>query len=161
MTPFYTTNPFGPSAGRDSRCMSGCMFVSLSCRSEITMKGGVWRSDLFLNNLDCLRGCANLCLEEIRPVEVPLRQMWSKKLRSFSPYFTWLAVWATVIPRRDDEGTPVLHICFSSMSNNKLVFNKQQSSLPTCRAGTFNARSLQSTIKKQLNSLFVILKITT
>ena len=36
------------------------------------------------------------------------------------------------------------------MSNNNLVFNKQQSSLLTCRAGTFNARFLQSTIKKQL-----------
>ena len=62
----------------------------------------------------------------------------------------WRSELHIIIPRRPDEGTPVLHNRFSSMSNNNLVFNKQQSSLLTCRAGTFNARSLQSTIKKQL-----------
>ena len=96
VTLFYTINPFGPSAGRVSRCMSGCMFVILSCRSEITMKGGVWGSNFFLNNLmDWLRGCANLCLEEIRPVEVPLRQMWSK---NFALFLLMLLSWRSELP---------------------------------------------------------------
>ena len=62
------------------------MFVSLSCRSEITMKGGVLRSDFFQNDWNWLRGCANWYLEEIRPEEVLLLQKWRKKLCSFSPY---------------------------------------------------------------------------
>ena len=36
------------SAGRVSRCLS----VSLSCRPSYTMKGGIQRSDFFLNDLD-------------------------------------------------------------------------------------------------------------
>ena len=31
-----------------------------------------------------MRGCTNLCLDEIRPVEVPLLQMWRKKTLHFS-----------------------------------------------------------------------------
>ena len=50
------------------------------------MKGGVWRSDFFLNYWDWLRGCANWCLEEICPVEVLLLQQWRKKLCSSSPH---------------------------------------------------------------------------
>ena len=50
------------------------------------MKGGVWGSDFFLNDLNWLRGCVNLCLEEIRPVEVLLLHNWRKKLCSFSPH---------------------------------------------------------------------------
>ena len=52
------------------------------------MKAGVLRSDFLLNHLDWLRGCANLCLEEIRPVEVLLLQMWRKKLLFYSLCWT-------------------------------------------------------------------------
>ena len=62
------------------------MFVSLSCHSEITHEGGGLKVWFFLNDWDWLRGCANLCLEEIRPEEVLLLQKWRKKLWSFSPY---------------------------------------------------------------------------
>ena len=48
--------------------------------SVVHYEGGVWRSDFFLNHLDWLRGCANLCLVEIRPAEVLLLQNWRKKL---------------------------------------------------------------------------------
>ena len=50
------------------------------------MKAGVWRSDFFLKHLDWLRGCANLCLEEIRQVEVLLLQKWRKKFAFLSPH---------------------------------------------------------------------------
>ena len=50
------------------------------------MKMGVWTSDFFLNHWDWLRGCANLGLEEIRPVEVLLLQNWRKTLCFSSPH---------------------------------------------------------------------------
>ena len=62
--------------------------VCLSRRSEITMKIALLRSDFLLNNLDWLRSCKNLRLEEIRPVEVLLLQERRKKLCSFSHHVT-------------------------------------------------------------------------
>ena len=80
VTFFYTINSFCPCAGAFLVVfLFENMSVSLSCRSEINMKGGVLRSDFFQNDWNWLRGCANLCLEEIRPVEVLLLQKWRKK----------------------------------------------------------------------------------
>ena len=46
--------------------------------------GGGWRSDIFLNYSDWLRGCANLCIEEIRPAEVLFLKKWRKKFAFLS-----------------------------------------------------------------------------
>ena len=65
------------------------------------MKIGAWRSDFFVNDLDWLRGCANLCLEEISPVEVLLLKKWRKKFAFLSlhvrcqgeAFLDQLAIW--------------------------------------------------------------------
>ena len=49
-------------------------------------EGEIWGSDLFLEERDWLRDCANLRLEEIRPVEGILNEKWRKKLCSLSPH---------------------------------------------------------------------------
>ena len=54
--------------------------------SVVHHEGRVRRSDFILKDLDWLRGCANLCLEEIRPVEVLLLQKWRKKFAILSPH---------------------------------------------------------------------------
>ena len=76
----YTINHFFPIAGRIFHLF--LVPVCLSCRSEITMMG-VWGSDLFLEERDWSRECANLRLEEIRPVEVILPEKWRKNFALF------------------------------------------------------------------------------
>ena len=65
--------------------LSVCVFVCQSLwdhHEGRCMKVWFWQSDW-----DWLRCCANLCLEEIRPVEVLLLQKWRKKLPPSSLYF--------------------------------------------------------------------------
>ena len=50
------------------------------------MKMGYEGLIFFPIDWDWLRGCVNLCLEEIRPEGVLLLQEWRKKLCSFSPH---------------------------------------------------------------------------
>ena len=62
-----------------------CLSVFLLVTSSVVRhEDGGRKVRFFLSDWDWLRGCANLCFEEIRPVEVSLLQTGRKN--SFSPY---------------------------------------------------------------------------
>ena len=68
-------------------CLSGCLFVSLSCHSEITMKGGVRRSDFVrLGLIAWLRELMSRGNPSSRSTSSPEVE---EKLCSFSPHARW------------------------------------------------------------------------